>query len=125
MLYVGCSRCGSVGPFLCGGKFMFHVPMPTEPSPMGPICAWCGVLPPMFTCTACGTTQGLYMPGMTVPPAQGAGVAPLVAPAVQAAEAASPHQLRSGFERALSEAANSFGKQLGQNVANSMSTWMS
>jgi hypothetical protein len=125
MLYVGCTRCGSVGPFLCAGKFMFHAPVPTEPSPMGPMCAWCGVLAPMFTCGVCGTTQGLYVPGMTVPPAQGAGIAPLVAPAVQAPEAASPHQLKSGFESAVNEFMGSFGKQLGQNVANSMSTWTS
>jgi hypothetical protein len=91
---------------------------------MGPVCAWCGVLPPIFRCMRCATIQGLFMPGMTVPPAQGAGVAPLVAPAVQAPEGASPHQLRSGFERALNEAAGSFGKQFGETLANSISTWM-
>jgi hypothetical protein len=82
-------------------------------------------MPPVFTCTICGTTQGLYMPGMTVPPAQGAGIAPLVAPVAQAPEGAAPHQLRSGFEDAVHGFASAFGKQFGQNVANSMGAWMS
>jgi hypothetical protein len=62
---------------------------------------------------------------MTVPPAQGAGVAPLVAPVAQAPQNAAPHELRSGFEEAAQQFGSSFGKQFGQNLANSMSTWMS
>ena len=125
MLYAGCARCQSVTTLMCGGRFMPHVPVPVEPSAMGPACGWCGPLPPIFTCMVCGTTQGLYIPGMTAPPAQGAGVAPLVAPVAQAPPNAAPHQLRSGFEQAAEQFASSFGKQFGQNLANSMSTWMS
>ena len=104
---------------------MPHVPVPVEASPMGPACGWCGPLPPIFTCMMCGTTQGLYLPGMSVPPAQGAGVAPLVAPVAQAPQNAAPGQLQGGFEHAANEFASSFGNQLGENLANSMSAWMS
>jgi hypothetical protein len=124
MLYVGCSRCRSVGPYYCGGQFMPHMPVPAEPSPMGPTCGYCGVMAPMFMCTVCGTTQGLYFPGMTVPPAQGAGVAPIVAPVAQAPANASPQQLQSGFGKAAEAFGSSFGRQLGENLANSMSGWM-
>lgn len=104
---------------------MPHVPVPVEASPMGPACPWCGPMPPIFTCTICGTTQGLYMPGMSVPPAQGPGIAPLVAPVAQAPQGAAPHQVHSGLQEVANEFAGAFGKQLGQGVANSVGAWMS
>jgi hypothetical protein len=122
MLYAGCANCQSVTTLVCTGQFMPHAAVAVEPTPMGPACAWCGLMPPVFTCFVCGTTQGVYFPGMTRPPAQGAGVAPLVAPVAQAPPNAAPHQLRSGFEQAAEQFASSFGKQLGQNLANSMSS---
>jgi len=125
MLYAGCARCQSVTTLMCGGQFMPHVPVPVEPSPMGPACGWCGPLPPIFTCMVCGTTQGLYIPGMTVPPAQGAGVAPLVAPVAQAPPGASANQVHGGIKDAGREFVTSFGKGLGEEAARVVGAWMS
>jgi hypothetical protein len=73
----------------------------------------------------CGTIQGLYLPGMTIAPAQGAGIAPLVAPILQAPQSASPNQLRSGFASLGRELFSSFGQEFGQDMADSMAAWMS
>jgi hypothetical protein len=125
MLYAGCARCQSVTTLMCGGQFMPHVPVPVEASPMGPACGWCGPLPPIFTCMVCGTTQGLYIPGMTVPPAQGAGVAPLVAPVAQAPPGASANQVHGGIKDAGREFVTSFSKGLGEEAAKVVGAWMS
>jgi hypothetical protein len=124
MLYAGCARCQSVTTLMCGGQFMPHVPVPVEPSPMGPACAWCGLMPPIFTCMVCGTTQGIYIPGMTVPPAQGAGVAPLVAPVAQAPPGASLNQVHGGIKDAGHEFVTSLGKGLGEEAARMVGAWM-
>jgi hypothetical protein len=125
MLFAGCSSCRSVVPLYCGGRFMPHVPVPVEPTAMGPTCAWCGPLPPIFTCMVCGTVQGLYLPGMTVPPAQGAGIAPLVAPAVQAPQGASPAQVHGGLKEVGLEFVRSFGKGLGDQAGMAVRAWVS
>jgi hypothetical protein len=124
MLYAGCSRCRSVVPLYCGGAFPTHVPVPVEPSPMGPYCPWCGPLPPIFMCTICGTTQGLYLPGMTVPPAQGAGIAPLVAPAVQAPQGASPAQVHGGLKEVGLDFLKSFSKEFGGEAGRAVGAWI-
>jgi hypothetical protein len=124
MLHAGCSRCQSVTTLICAGRFMVHPAVPVEPSPMGPACGWCGLLPPVFTCMVCGTTQGLYIPGMTVMPAQGAGIAPLVAPAVQAPQGASPAQVHGGLKEVGLEFISSFGKGFGEGAAGAVRTWI-
>lgn len=125
MLFAGCSSCGSVVPLYCGGKFMPHVPVPVEPSPMGPTCPYCGPLPPIFGCTVCGTIQGLYLPGMTVAPAQGAGIAPLVAPVVQAPQGASPAQVHGGLKEVGLEFVRSVGKGFGEEAGSAVRAWAS
>jgi hypothetical protein len=73
----------------------------------------------------CGTVQGLYLPGMTVPPAQGAGIAPLVAPAVQAPQSASPAQVQGGLKEAGREFVSSFGKAFGEEAGRAVGAWLS
>lgn len=87
MLFVGCNCCGQVGPLLCGGAFMPHVPMAIFSSPYGPACPVCGLKPPVFSCMACGTVQMMYQPGQQINPGlmRQMGVRQ-VAPVVQAQE---------------------------------------
>jgi hypothetical protein len=73
----------------------------------------------------CGTVQGLYLPGMTVPPAQGAGIAPLVAPAVQAPQGASTAQVHGGLKKAAGEFVSSFSKGLGDEAGRAVGNWLS
>ena len=94
MLVAGCSNCRSIAPLWCAGQVMPHAPLYVEPSPMGPYCGWCGLMPPVFTCVQCGTTQGVYMTGMAVPRALGQG---LVAPVFAASEGTSQNQLVRGL----------------------------
>jgi hypothetical protein len=120
--YAGCSSCGSIVPLMCAGAFPPHMPMPVQASPMGPYCGYCGPLPPVFTCTICGTMQGLYLPGMAVPQAQRMGM-PLVAPVLQAPPGAPPNQLRSGLKDVALEFLTSAAKQAGTNFGNQMTAW--
>jgi hypothetical protein len=92
---------------------------------MGPTCPYCGPLPPIFGCTVCGTVQGLYLPGMTVAPAQGAGIAPLVAPVVQAPQGASPAQVHGGLKEVGLEFVRSFGKGFGEEAGSAVRAWAS
>jgi hypothetical protein len=124
MLFAGCSSCRSIVPLWCAGQVMPHMPVPVEPSPMGPYCRFCGQMPPIFTCMVCGTTQGLFMPGMAAPPAPAMGAGPLVAPAVQAPEAASQGDVRSLIMSFVREGVSSMGEQVGQEVGQSMGAWM-
>ena len=124
MLFAGCSSCRSIVPLWCAGQFMPHAPMPVEPSPMGPYCQFCGQMPPIFLCTVCGTRQGLYMPGMAAPPAPAMGAAPLVAPVVQAPQAASHGEVHSLIMSFVREGVKSMGGEVGQQAGQSMSAWM-
>jgi len=65
------------------------------------------------------------MPGMTVPPAQGAGIAPLVAPVVQAPQGASPAQVHGGLKEVGHEFVSSFGKGLGEQAGQAVRAWLS
>ena len=115
MLYVGCSVCGSTGPLWCAGQFMPHAPVPAGPSAMGPFCNFCGVLPSLFTCMACGASQWIYMAGMAPPP-QAMGQPQRIAPAVYGDSNAPPR--RSAFTEVVvafaKAAGGSFGDQMGQ-----------
>jgi hypothetical protein len=124
MLFVGCSRCQSIGPFMCGGTFGFHPPIPAEPSPMGPFCPMCGPMAPMFMCGVCGTMQGLYMSGMASPPQQQMGAASLVAPVVNASPAASHGQIQDLLKSFAGDCARSAGKSFGQSLGQAMGAWV-
>jgi hypothetical protein len=119
MLYAGCSRCRSIIPLYCAGQFMPHGPVPLQAARTGPHCAWCGPIPPVFTCMNCGTFQGLYLPGMGAPPAG----ARLLAPVVQARSQPSSSWFAGAAKDMLREAMSSFSQQFGQNAANSMGAW--
>lgn len=120
MLVAGCSNCRSIAPLWCAGMFMPHAPLYVEPSPMGPQCAWCGPMPPVFTCFQCGMRQGLYVPGMAVSRALGPG---LVAPAFATSEGASQNQVVSGLIGVAKTFVNEAAKQAGQNVGDRMTAW--
>jgi hypothetical protein len=125
MLFAGCSSCRSIVPLWCAGQFMPHVPMPVEPSPVGPYCQFCGQMPPIFLCTVCGTRQGLYMPGMAAPPAPAMGAAPLVAPVVQAPQAASHGEVHDLIMSFVREGVSAAGKGAGQALGQRVGAWMS
>lgn len=124
MLFVGCSRCRSIGPFMCAGTFAFHPPMPAEPSPSGPFCRMCGPMAPMFMCGVCGTRQGLFMPGMAAPPQQGFAGSQFVAPVVQAPQGASQGQVTSLLMTFAKRCANSAGDQFGNDLGEAMGAWV-
>jgi hypothetical protein len=121
MLFVGCSRCQSIGPYLCAGQFTPHMPMPAEPSPQGPFCRYCGPMAPMFVCGVCGTRQGLYMPGMPPPAPAGMGFAPLVAPVVQAPQGASATQVQGRMASVVRSAETAL--RIGDEVMDMFGAW--
>jgi hypothetical protein len=120
MLVAGCSNCRSIAPLWCAGQVMPHAPLYVEPSPMGPYCGWCGLMPPVFTCFQCGTRQGLYMTGMAVPRALGQG---LVAPVFAASEGTSQNQLVRGLIGVAKIFVNEAAEQAGQNVGDCVTAW--
>jgi hypothetical protein len=99
---------------------MPHAPLYVEPTPMGPACGWCGLMPPVFTCFQCGTRQGLYIPGMPVQQAMGQG---LVAPVFQASEGASQNQIVRGVVGVVKVFLNEAAKTAGQNMGDRMTAW--
>ena len=122
MLFAGCSNCGSIVPLFCAGRFMPHVPVPVEPSPMGPYCGFCGPMPPVFMCTICGTVQGLYIQGMPTQTLQQPGVGPLVAPVVQTQGSAAPSH--GEVKNFVHEFIGGLGKGLGGVAGQRMGAWM-
>jgi hypothetical protein len=120
MLYVGCSSCPNIAPFVCTGLAMFHPAMPTEPSPMGPFCGFCGVLPPVFMCGMCGTVQRLFVPGMSAPPTPTFGGPQLVAAAMQAPAGKPPS--RGAFQTLMVKIADTAGERIGADIGQSVSS---
>lgn len=99
---------------------MPHAPLYVEPTPMGPACGWCGLMPPVFICMQCGTRQGLYMTGMAVPRALGQG---LVAPVVAASEGTSHSQVIDGLIGVAKTFVTAAAEQAGQNVGDRVTVW--
>jgi hypothetical protein len=73
----------------------------------------------------CGTRQGLYMPGMVTPPAAAGVAGPLVAPVVQAPQAASKSDIRSLMMTFVREGVESLGDEVRRELGQSMGAWMS
>ncbi len=115
MLFVGCSSCRSIGPLWCAGQFMPHMPVAAEPSPWGPTCGFCGVMPPYFTCMRCGAVQWMYLAGTAPPQALPQGQ--LVAPVVQAPQGAGEGDIKSLLMKLANQAAKSAGDELGKRMA--------
>jgi hypothetical protein len=114
MLYTGCSGCGAVVPLFCAGQFLPHMPMYVQSTPLGIVCNICGILPPVFTCTLCGTVQRLYVQGMNFNPQQVvAGGVSRIAPVVQS----NANTKESAVKSLLSNAAKSFAGEFGKGVA--------
>jgi hypothetical protein len=61
---------------------------------------------------------------MAAPAVPAMGAAPLVAPAVQAPQAASERDVRSLIMSFVREGVSSMGEQVGQEVGQSMGAWM-
>jgi hypothetical protein len=120
MLFAGCSFCRNTVPLWCAGGFPPHPPLAVEASPMGPYCGYCGPLQPVFRCGMCGSVQYLLLLGMGPPPTPAFGNAQLVAPVVQAPEAASKGQVRS----LIVECVKAFAGPAGKEFGHSMGVWM-
>lgn len=112
MLFVGCSSCRSIGPLWCAGQMMPHMPMAAEPSPYGPACGFCGVMPPYFTCMQCGAVQWMYLAGANPPPPQVQGQ--LIAPVVQAPQHAGQGQVKGLIMECVHEVVKTAGHEIGQ-----------
>ena len=97
------------------------MPMPAEPSPFGPACGFCGVMPPYFTCMRCGAVQWMYLAGASPPPQQAQGQ--LVAPVVQAPQHADEGQVKSIVLEFVHAFAKSAGDQAGQRAMAGMAGW--
>jgi hypothetical protein len=95
---------------------------------MGPICGICGVIPAVFRCMACGTVQGMYMPGMAAQPALYPGLPSLYAPVFQAPASAAHQEIQQGIKSTAQafcrEFVKGFAGQAGHDAANAMAGWM-
>ena len=116
MLFVGCSFCRSIGPLVCAGQFMPHMPVPVEPSAWGPACGYCGPMPPVFTCSRCFTQQWLLLQGAAPP--QGMQQGQAFAPVVQAPAGAGESQVMKLIKVFVGEAGKGFGQQVGNQTMN-------
>jgi len=111
MLFVGCSSCRSIGPLWCGGQpFVPHGPVPAEPSAWGPMCRFCGVMSPYFTCMRCGAVQLMFLAGTSPPQTMLPGQ--LVAPVVHAPEGAGEGQIASLLGKFAREGGKGFGEAM-------------
>jgi hypothetical protein len=119
MLFVGCSSCRSIGPLWCAGQFMPHMPVAAEPSAWGPMCGFCGVMPPYFTCMRCGAVQWMYLVGTAPPQAMPQGQ--LIAPVVHAPQGEG--QARSLIVELVHEAAKTAGGEVGNRLVAGMAGW--
>lgn len=111
MLYARCAFCGYTAPLNCSGQFMPHPTMFVELTAMGPTCAACGPLPPVFTCPYMHT-QYLYIPGYSPAPQQGYSYAPVAQ--VQ------PGASDSSIEKELGKVAVHLGGKLGEGIVQGM-----
>src|SRR5262249_17454631 len=111
MLYVGCSQCGAIGPYFCGGQYMPPVPGLAEPTPWGPACGYCGQMQPQFRCGRCFTTQWLVQQGAAMP--QGYQWGQPVAGVVQAPSGASHGQLTELLGQLLNGIGQGVGSSFG------------
>ena len=107
MLHAGCGNCGAVVPLYCTGQFMPHLPLYAEAGPMGIFCRCCGPKQPIFTCTMCGMTQVLYLPG---------ALGPIVEQLLMNAG-------KSFVSEFASHMGGQLGDQFGQTASNYMSSW--
>lgn len=123
MLYAGCCNCRQIVPLFCSGTFLPHFPMAVAATTFGPECGLCGPLTPVFTCSSCWVTQGLYLPGMTAPQ-RVPGAGPFVAPVVHAHQGANSHDLGGQLTDVAREFASEFGQQLGQDVSSMLGNWL-
>ncbi len=101
---------------------MPHAPIPAEPSAWGPVCGYCGVMSPSFTCGRCMTFQWLYLPGMNIP-AQATAPGQLVAAVVQAQPNAGQHEVKGLLMTFATSVVKSAGNELGQDAANGLAGW--
>ena len=111
MLYARCSTCGYTAALTCSGQFMAHPTMPVARTAMGPTCAACGPLPPVFTCPYLHT-QYLYLPGYSPAPQPGYAYAPVV----QARPGESSDSLASKFGEVGGQIARGLGKGLAEGL---------
>jgi hypothetical protein len=122
VLHAGCSNCGVIVPLFCAGTVWPHLTLPVAGTPMGPYCGQCGPLAPVFICMHCGVRQGLYVPGMSAPPA-GLGAWSHVAPTVSANAGTGPGDLQRMVSSAAGNFLDEFASQLGNELATCMGAW--
>ncbi len=96
---------------------MPHVPVPIFSSPYGLACAACGPMPPVFTCTMCGTCQWMYLPGQQINPAmmRQMGVRG-IAPVVQANQYTNTSLLSKMMRETMMSAAKGAGSTFGEQI---------
>ena len=114
MLYIGCSCCRAIGPFLCGGQMWPHPPLVAFSGPGYVACPQCGPMTPTFTCLFCGMYQMLYVPGARPPllPAYPGMASPRMAPVFQAQQNASPDMLQTACQAFVKGVASQLGQEL-------------
>jgi hypothetical protein len=91
-------------------------PMPAYASsgPMGAFCPYCGPLSPVLTCSVCGTSQTLFVPGAGFPsPVTYPGLPNVFAPVVQASQGMGQNQIEALLTQAGKAFANRFGSEFG------------
>ena len=110
MLYARCAFCSSIGPLICAGTLMPHMPLPTVRTPQGAVCPGCGSVMTAFLCPHCMTQQYLLLPGAAAPAPAMPGANQPYAPVVQANQGASRSKLVRLFEEVATPVVRAFGK---------------
>jgi hypothetical protein len=121
VLYTQCAFCSSIGPLMCAGTLMPHMPVATVRTPYGAVCPGCGSVMTGFLCPHCMTQQYLLLPGASAPAMPGANQA--YAPVVQAKQGASKSKLMRLFEEIAIPVAKEIGKAGAQAAFGQQPSW--
>lgn len=123
VLYTQCAFCSAIGPLMCAGTLMPHMPLATVRTPYGAVCPGCGSVMTGFLCPHCMRQQYLLLPGAPAPAPAMPGANQAYAPVVQAKQGASKSKLMRLFEEIATPVAKELGKAAVQAAFGQQPSW--
>jgi hypothetical protein len=123
MLYAQCAFCSSIGPLICAGTLLPHMPLATVRMPYGAVCPGCGSVMTGFLCPHCMRQQYLLLSGAPASAPAMPGAKQAYAPVVQAKQGTSRSKLMRLFEEVATPVVREFGKAAVQTALGQQPSW--
>jgi hypothetical protein len=123
VLYTRCAFCSAIGPLMCAGTLIPHMPLATVRTPHGAVCPGCGSVMTGFLCPHCMRQQYLLLSGASAPTPAMPGANQAYAPVVQAKQGASRSKLMRLFEEIATPVAHELGKVMAQAAFGQQPSW--